>query len=165
MEQKKFYKALESYLHEEGNRIYRLAYSYVKNEEDALDVVQAAMLKALTTKNPCDIQYLKTWLYRIVVNAALDFLRSRKRYTEFTEQISEEFKPVSVSKKGISSMELEDSLSGLSFELRTIVVLHLFAGFTLHEVAEILEMNSNTVKTKYYRALKLLRLELNNDDE
>jgi len=69
---------------------YRLAYSYVKNADDALDIVQESIYKAISSasslKNP---DYIKTWLYRIVVNTSLDFLRKQKKNIAFNEEILE----------------------------------------------------------------------------
>ncbi|NMA69780.1 MAG: sigma-70 family RNA polymerase sigma factor, partial [Desulfitobacterium sp.] len=77
---RKLTKELEDYLLANQQTIYRLAYSYVKNPEDALDITQEAVFKAIagvdSLKNP---QGMKTWVYRIVSNTALDFLRKQKR--------------------------------------------------------------------------------------
>lgn len=63
-------------------RYYRIAYSYVKNEQDALDIVGDATYKALlnlrSLKNP---EYFGTWMTRIVINCALDQLRRSSRVT------------------------------------------------------------------------------------
>ena len=67
---------------------YRLAYSYVRNAEDALDIVQESVCKALSSgvslENPDN---LKTWFYRIVVNTSLDFLRKQKKTDPADEEI------------------------------------------------------------------------------
>jgi RNA polymerase sigma-70 factor (ECF subfamily) len=71
---------------------YRLAYSYVKNADDALDIVQESIYKAIsymdTLKDP---SYLKTWFYRIVVNTSLDFLRKRKKELVVDEEALSEY--------------------------------------------------------------------------
>lgn len=60
-------------------RLYRMAYSYVRNQEDALEIVQETVFKAYISihklKQP---QYFKTWLTKIAVNCALDFIRKSK---------------------------------------------------------------------------------------
>ena len=60
--------------------MYRLAYTYVRNEADALDIVQESVYKAI--KNASGVKketHIKTWLWRIVMNTALDFIRKNKR--------------------------------------------------------------------------------------
>ena len=66
--------------------MYRLAYSYVRNEEDALDIVQESVYKAI--KNAGKVQqeaYIRTWIWRIVMNTAVDLIRSRKNETGLEE--------------------------------------------------------------------------------
>ena len=74
---------LEIFLREHQNEFYRLAYSYVKNADEALDVVQEAAIKAFvhrsSLRNP---QNMKAWFYRILVNESLTWLRrNRRMYT------------------------------------------------------------------------------------
>lgn len=67
---------------EHKNDFYRLAYSYVKNQEDALDIVQESIKKALTSLNQIkDPNSMKSWFYKIVVRTAIDFLRKQKKFT------------------------------------------------------------------------------------
>jgi len=67
-------------------RFYRIAYTYVKNREDALDLVHDAVVKALQScpalKNPA---YMRTWFYRILINESLSFLRKRKNVLSWEE--------------------------------------------------------------------------------
>ena len=66
-------KAVEQEILASYEKLYRLAFSYVKNEQDAMDVVQESVYKAM--KNASQIKekkYIKTWLWRIVINTAVD---------------------------------------------------------------------------------------------
>ena len=76
------YETITAYIIEHQNQFYRLAYSYVRNQEDALDAVQNAVCKALehygALKNE---QAIRTWFYRILVNESLGILKKKK--TEF----------------------------------------------------------------------------------
>ena len=86
------YDSLIEYIEENQNKFYLLAYSYIKERDGALDTVQNAIYKALisweTLKNP---EYIKTWFYRILVNSALDELRTRKKlYPTAPEKMPEE---------------------------------------------------------------------------
>ena len=61
-------------------KYYRLAYSYMGNQEDALDVVQESAYKAIRDSKKVENEnYISTWIYRIVVNTAIDMLRKRKK--------------------------------------------------------------------------------------
>lgn len=76
-------KKVEDQILDSYEAMYRLAYTYVRNEEDALDIVQESVYKAI--KNESKVQqesYIRTWLWRIVMNTAVDYIRSRKNETE-----------------------------------------------------------------------------------
>ena len=61
--------------------MYRMAFVYMKNEADALDVVQDSIVKAIKNSGQLNEEsYMKTWLFRIVINTAIDELEKRKKY-------------------------------------------------------------------------------------
>ena len=71
---------LEAYLVAEQAKFYRLAYSYLHHQEDALDAVQTAVCRALERQDSLrDPHAVRTWFYHILVNICLDTLRQRKR--------------------------------------------------------------------------------------
>ena len=79
MEKSQKYDMLAAYIKNDSAAFYRLAYSYVKNREAALDVVQEAVVKALQHISSLrNTDYMKTWFYRILVNECLMYLRKRK---------------------------------------------------------------------------------------
>ena len=70
----------ERILTTEYEKFYRLAYSYVQNKEDALDVVQESAFKVIRDCGKVrQAKYLSTWIYRVVINTSLDLLRRRSR--------------------------------------------------------------------------------------
>jgi RNA polymerase sigma-70 factor, ECF subfamily len=136
---------------------YRLAYSYVKNADDALDIVQDSIYKALSSvaslKEP---NYIKTWFYRIVVNTSLDFLRKQKKLV-----IVEEEALCSLDAGEIDYYEdfdLKKALEDLPDNYRSIVILRYFEDLKIEEIADILDENINTIKTWLYKSLKKLRI-------
>lgn len=138
---------------------YRLAYSYVKNTNDALDIVQESIFKALSSiallKEP---RYIKTWFYRIVVNTSLDFLRKQKKLV-----IVEEETLCSLDWGDIDDyqdIDLQAALDALPDNYRSIVILKYFEDLKIEEIAEILNENINTVKTRLYKSLKVLRMKI-----
>ena len=70
----------------EQERFYRIAYSYVKNREDALDIVHNAIVKALQSytglRRP---EYAQTWFCRILINESISFLRKNRRFVPLEE--------------------------------------------------------------------------------
>ena len=75
-------KQLTDYLVTDQARFYRLAYSYLKDREEALDAVQTAVCRALEKQRELkDPEALRAWFYHILVNVCMDRLRQRKRVT------------------------------------------------------------------------------------
>lgn len=138
---------------------YRLAFSYVRNSQDALDIVQEAVYKAITSKTGLKSpEYIRTWFYRIVVNTALDFLRKHKRVIAVDDAKLSEFEGGNADK--YSDIDLQQALENLPDQYRTIIILRYFEDLKLQEIAEVLDENVNTVKTHLYKALKLLRIRM-----
>ncbi len=141
---------------------YRLAYSYVKNKEDALDIVQDSIVKALKYQhNLKDIAYLNTWFYKIIINTAKTHLQKQKRYFTTDESLLEDYTPPIYDE--YRHFELEEALSQLSYKEKTIILLRYFNQFELKEVADITDQNLSTVKSTLYRSLKKLKLLLEKD--
>lgn len=147
-----------------GNKenFYRLAYSYVKNSEDALDIVQDSIHKAIRSIHSLqDMSMLKSWFYRIVVNTSLDFLRKHKRVSIVDDETME---MLSHGKEDhYENIDLERALEQLPPEYKSIIILRYFEDLKIDEVADVLNENVNTIKTRLYKALKLLRIEMQDD--
>ena len=145
----------EQILTENYERYYRLAYSYMRNEDDALDVVQESAYRAIRDcRKLRNKDYLSTWIYRIVVNTALDMLRRKKK-----ENITEELPEIPVEDQ-YQDLELRTVLNQLDDKSRTIILLRYFEDLKLEDIADIVGDNLNTVKARLYRSLKKLRLNL-----
>jgi RNA polymerase sigma factor (sigma-70 family) len=137
------------------DKLYRMAYAYLKCKAYALDAVDEAIYKGyknrLQIKEP---EYFNTWITRIVINECLQILRKQKHeivLAKVPEQfVSEDF----------DSIILKDALHKLPKDLRNIIVLRYYGGYTIVDVADILHMPQGTVATKARRALILLRIEL-----
>lgn len=145
----------ERLLTENYERYYRLAFKLMRNQDDALDVVQESAYRAIRdcgkVKNK---DYLSTWIYRIVVNTALDLLRKKKK-----ETLTEELPEIPVEDQ-YQETELRTILNQLDHKSKTIIILRYFEDLKLEDIADILGDNLNTVKARLYRSLKKLRLNL-----
>jgi len=138
---------------------YRFAYSYVRNQEDALDIVQDSIHKALKKQHQLkDISMMKSWFYRIVATTSLDFLRKKKRWHVTDDENLE------ILASGLvdtyKNLDLEQAINQLPPSYKAIVILRFFEDLKLEEIASVLGENINTVKTKLYKALKILRTEM-----
>ncbi|MBU8877388.1 RNA polymerase sigma factor [Bacillus sp. FJAT-29790] len=150
------------FVRENKENFYRLAYSYVKNSEDALDIVQDSIHKAIISIDSLqDLKMIKSWFYRIVVNTSLDFLRKQKRVSIVD---SETMELISSGKEDhYENLDLERALEQLPPEYRSIIVLRYFEDMKIEEVADVLGGNVSTIKTRLYKALKLLRIEIKDE--
>lgn len=137
-------------------KFYRLAFSYVHNQEDALDIVQNAIYKAL--EHYCELRNqnaINTWFYRILVNESLLFIRQRK---EEVFQEGNEMEEIAYYEREYEKEEdLYEQINHLEEELQNIIKLRFYEELSLKEISDILNMNLNTVKAKLYRGLKLLK--------
>ena len=131
----------------EYESLYRMAYTYVHNESDAMDIVQESACKAITKCHTVKPQYVKTWLYRITINTAIDLIRKNKKEVIGIEDSYRDFDTL-------------DALNVLSPREKQVVILRFFEDLKLSEIAEILNENLNSVKSLLYRSLKKLKVEL-----
>lgn len=154
-EKSKKEQKIEELLLKNYNSYYRLAYSYVHNEADAGDIVQNGAYKAILNSDSLRREeYASTWLYRIMLNEAFRFLKKEKAY-------SYEELDVQVGKEDVyENLDLQRALSAMSLEDKAVIELKYFEDMKLNEIAEVLGENVNTVKSRLYRGLKKLRLEL-----
>ena len=155
----KNYDQIVEYILANQEKFYRLAYSYIKNQDGAMDAVQNAICRALEKSDSLrDINAVKTWFYRILVNECLMYIRKHEKeipidsgdWDGFGDRVYIEsaFEP----DDGISKM-----LDRLGSEVKTIILLYYFEELTLKEISEITQTNLNTVKSRLYSGLRKLK--------
>ena len=134
---------------------YRLAMSYVKNRDAALDVVQEAIVKALskvdTVREPA---YLKTWFYRILINEAMNHFRRSRNLVSLEEVMADR---AAESRDPGERLDLYDAIDRLSFPEQTVIKLRYFEDMKLEEIAQATGANLNTVKSRLYKAIRKLK--------
>lgn len=153
------------------DRIYSAVHNYVSNPDDAIDITQDALVKAYAKLRSFDASSaFYTWLYRIAINTAIDFLRRRKsrpvdslddeRFTEVGfEPPSKDpaADPEKVATAHEQAAALRTAIGKLSEKLKSVLVLHDVEGLSQEEVAEILKVPVGTVKSRVSRARAELR--------
>jgi RNA polymerase sigma-70 factor, ECF subfamily len=144
--------------------IYRMAYIYVKNQNDALDVVQETAYRSFksigTLKEP---KYFKTWLMRIAISCSLDILRKRKNVVQLKPEF-EEYLSDQVNEDIISEITLKELIDQLDNNEKSVILLRFYQGLTLQEVSDTLQIPLGTAKTVLYRGLNKLRKNLKGDE-
>ena len=134
-------------------KYYRMAYSYVFCEQDAMDIVQEgayrAILKSDLLKQP---EYVDTWICKIVINEALRFLKKNKLASVDMESLPEQGK-----EDEVEDIDLQRALDKLDEQERAIVVLRYFEEEKIETIGQIMNLNVSTVKSKLYRAMDKLK--------
>lgn len=153
---------LTSFFVENQARFYRLAYSYLKNREEALDAVQSAVCRALEKQDSLqEPDALRAWFYRILINVCTDVLRRQKRITLMPP---EELDEGSYEDPLPADDLLQRRVEELPLELQTVIKLRFYEELSLREISEATGWNLNTVKTRLYTALKKLRVSLEGEE-
>lgn len=139
----------------------RVAYGYLGNDEDVADVLQDTILAAYehisTLKRG---EHFKTWLVRILINNCTKVWRHKSRNVSFDK--GQEFgigHTVNIDKQQ-SDVEFKELLMSLPEDSRAIFQLYYGEQFTTKEIAVILGMNENTIKSKLHRGKEQLREQL-----
>lgn len=144
-----------------SNAMYALAFSVVRNEADAGDIVSESIFRAyknfgsLKSKNS-----FKPWMLRIVHNTAVEFIRKNSKSVPM-----EEAEPVSECGESdiTTRLALRDAVESLKQPYRTVVVLFYYENLSVSKIAQITETNVSAVKQQLSRARKLLREILKED--
>ena len=140
-------------------RLYRTAYLYLGSEADALEAVDEAVYQALRAlKKLREPEHFETWLTRILLNECHRELRRRKRVA------GEDALPDTAGPDADDALPLKEAVRRLPEELRAVVILRFFTGYTQAETAAALDIPQGTVATRQRRALALLRLELGEEE-
>lgn len=153
------------YINKNQEKLYRLVFSYIKDEEQSLDVIQNTILKALDNLEKLrEEKYLETWIYRIAINESLKYLKKQKNEPIFNIQdyeiSSEEFENKDIT----DVMDLYKAIDSLKPKLKMVIILRFFEDKSLAEISKITNSNLSTVKTRLYKALKELKIKIGKDE-
>ncbi len=140
--------------------LYRVSCGLLRSEADREDAVQEAILKAWERLDTLrQEQYFETWLVRILINECRTIGRDRSRFVSIDEvRAQEQAAPP-------ESRELREAIMGLSPDLRLAVILHYIEGYEIREIAPILGVPEGTVKSRLFRARKMLKVYLEEAQE
>jgi RNA polymerase sigma-70 factor, ECF subfamily len=163
--------AREELFHRHRSDCYRCAYRLLGHEQDALDVVQEAMLKAFSALTDFDGRSgFRTWLLRIATNTAYDWGRRRKRRPGGRggdeapdHEAATHEDPARRLHQQDQRREIDQALGRLSSTLRETFVLFAELGLSYKEIAESQNVPIGTVMSRIYAAREKLKAELDWD--
>jgi RNA polymerase sigma-70 factor (ECF subfamily) len=158
-------EAFESILSFYEKAIYNYCLKILKNPHNAADVAQETFIKVYTHRKNIDPEKnIKTWIFTIATNTAYDFLRAKKRKNEIS--LDEGSETISSFKAYYPQEGLKDdvnkALEQINPEYKKVLLLFYQQGFQYQEIADILEMPMNTVKTHISRGKEQLKEILKN---
>ncbi len=142
---------IEETLLKNYNKYYKLAFSYVHNDSDAMDIVQDSAYKAIKNAELLKNQkYVDTWIYRIVINQCKTFLSKNKQITDDISDVN-----ISFNDK-YENIDLKNALNTLDNDEKAIIILRFFEDLKIEDIANVLDIKVNTVKSRLYRCLRKL---------
>ena len=150
-------EAFSTLIYEKKETLYVTAYSYVKNKEDALDIVQETVYKAYKNiKKLKEAKFFNTWLTRILINVAIDYVKKNNKVIYLADDAERNLK---VEENREEIIDIQRAIGNLSENLKTIIILKYYQNFTCEEISQTIQMPIGTVKTNLHKALKALRVD------
>jgi len=158
--------AFEELIRRHQHRVFAVAGGILRRREDVEDISQQVFVKAYFSLKRFDQRAaFSTWLYKITVNECWDLLRKKKvRPLVYESDLSEEQARQVIAaeeKEGVepdiserleARERVERLLEGLDERDRLMLILKEVEGFAVEEIAEVLDLNANTVKVRLFRA-------------
>ena len=159
--------AFETLVRRKTSKVYALCYRIIGNAEDAKDISQLVFLKLWENLEKYDAQYaFDTWLYRMVTNVAIDFMRNKQSRENavnsnlrLVKTAAEEEQTVSVQRKEVENV-FNEIATVLSPKQKAIFVMNQMEDLPSAEIAKILGCRESTVRNHLFNARKLMQQQL-----
>ena len=148
-------EAFEQLIEENKLKMYKVAKSILKNEDDVCDAIQNALMSAYTNLNKLqNNQFFSTWLIRILINKSYDIVNKNQRlYSNVTDIDEYNTNDNLKSYDNYNSESLvENVITKIDDDLKTITVLYYYNDYSVNEIAKILDIPEGTVKSRLSRA-------------
>ncbi|MCI6732969.1 MAG: RNA polymerase sigma factor [Lachnospiraceae bacterium] len=143
------------HIRQQENAMYSLAFSVVKNDADAAEIISESIFRAYrkidTLKNE---NAFKPWILRIVHNTAVEFVRKNAKIVsmETIDLVDED-----VENHLLTTISLQEAVKSLKQPYRTVITLYYYEDFSIAQIAKITDTSMVTVKQRLFRARKQLR--------
>lgn len=149
---------LEKSIRQNSEKLYRISYLYLGNEEDAKDALQEAITKAFLCLHQLREDTLfDTWLCRILINECKSALRRKKRESEHSFALTPEPHTPDSSEQSDLRLDMEAALRQLSDREREQIALHYFQAMPIRDISRMSCEKEGTVSSRISRGLKKLR--------
>lgn len=151
-------EAFQALIHEEKEKLYKMAFVYMKNEDDALEVFQETLYKAFASiaslkKN----DYFSTWITRIMINTAIALLNKKQKVIPMSNELFENMGDTTGHLKQEDQLDLLQAMDEIEDKYKTVLLLRFYEDYTVQQIATFLNCPEGTVKTNIRRGLALLK--------
>ena len=133
-------------------KMYKTAISVLKNDEDACDAIQEALLSAYKSFDTLqNKEYFSTWIIRILLNKCYNIIQKNKKVTYLNEQSMINENDRYYDFFSVES-NVEKTLNQIDSDLKLVAVLYYYDEFSVKEISELLTIPEGTVKSRLSRA-------------
>ncbi|MTK10710.1 MAG: sigma-70 family RNA polymerase sigma factor [Clostridiaceae bacterium] len=140
--------------------LYRVAIAMLKNDDDALDGIQDAILKAFEAmKNLKKPEYFKTWLIKILINSCNAIINKKRKIVAYEDYINKSYEEEHCGK-----IDIKDAVNKLDYELRILIILYYYEDMSLKNISESLNIPEGTIKSRLSRARGYLKEYLSDEE-
>ncbi|WP_415342071.1 sigma-70 family RNA polymerase sigma factor [Clostridium perfringens] len=135
--------------------LYKMAFLYVKDEQDALEVIHETVYRAfLNIEKLKKAKFFNTWITRILINVSIDFLKKKGK-----NEMLDESTPIRKERCEISTeekLDLYNAIDLLNDNYKTVIIMMYFNDMKIKDISKVMETPENTVKTYLRRAKQAL---------
>ncbi|MFR4052278.1 MAG: sigma-70 family RNA polymerase sigma factor [Clostridium perfringens] len=135
--------------------LYKMAFLYVKDEQDALEVIHETVYRAfLNIEKLKKAKFFNTWITRILINVSIDFLKKKGK-----NEMLDESTPIIKERCEISTeekLDLYNAIDLLNDNYKTVIIMMYFNDMKIKDISKVMETPENTVKTYLRRAKQAL---------
>ncbi|EJT6473453.1 sigma-70 family RNA polymerase sigma factor [Clostridium perfringens] len=135
--------------------LYKMAFLYVKDEQDALEVIHETVYRAfLNIEKLKKAKFFNTWITKILINVSIDFLKKKEK-----NEMLDESTPIIKEKCEISTeekLDLYNAIDLLNDNYKTVIIMMYFNDMKIKDISKVMEIPENTVKTYLRRAKQAL---------
>lgn len=153
-----FYKLILTY----KDKLYNIAYCYLKTEQDALESIQEITYRSYLKINKLkDPKYFGTWITKILINYCIDEQKRKMNIVTIEEHSITTSNDKSKNSTDMDKLTLEDAIDKLEPKYKEVIILKYIQDMTTIDISKVMECPEGTIKTWLSRALKQLRDLLN----
>ncbi|APH14608.1 RNA polymerase sigma factor, sigma-70 family protein [Clostridium sporogenes] len=133
--------------------LYRVSIAMLKNDDDALDGIQDAILKAFKSiKNLREPEYFKTWLIKILINSCTSIINKKRKIVVYEEYINKSYE-----EECFREIDIKDAVNKLDYQLKILIILYYYEDMSLKNISKVLDIPEGTIKSRLSRARGYLK--------